>query len=64
MRKVAKFDVRHEDPAPTARAASVRAPRELDANTREQARAQSMAERLQDGFGLARFAGRLRGAGR
>ena len=58
------FEVRHDDPAPRARAAAVRSLRERDPRTRERARAQTMAERLDEGFRLARFGSRLRDAAR
>jgi len=61
---VAAFDVRHDDPVPIARAAAVRSAEERDPNLREWALAQSMAERLRDGFALSRFATQLRDAPR
>lgn len=62
MSAMASFDVRHDDPAPLGRAAAIRTNRERDPRLRELARAQTPAERLQEGFRLARFAGRLRDA--
>lgn len=53
------FDVGHEDPAPLARAAAIRSPREQDPAVRGHARQQTPAERLRDGLVLARFARRL-----
>lgn len=58
------FDVRHSDPVPLARAAAIRSARERDAATRERAASQTMAERLREGFRLARFADRLGRASR
>jgi hypothetical protein len=59
---MAAYDVRHEDPAPAARAAAVRSASERDPRLRDRARAQTMAERLREGFELARFGARLRDA--
>jgi hypothetical protein len=61
---MARCEFRHDDPAPLARAASIRSAREQDARTRERARTQTMAERLLEGFRLARFSDRLRDAAR
>jgi len=60
MRALAAFDVLHEDRLVLARAAAMRSPRERDCGATRRAAAQSMAERLQEGFRLARFADRLR----
>lgn len=62
--RMAAFDVRHHDPAPVARAAAVRSAQERDASLRDRARAQSMVERLREGFVLARFGSQLRDAAR
>ena len=61
---MAGFDIVHRDPAPLARAAAVRSGRERDPRVRERAAAQTMAERLREGFRLAGFADRLRRASR
>jgi hypothetical protein len=61
---MASFDVPHHDPVQLARAASIRSAREKDRGERDRARSQSAAERLREGFRLARFAVRLRDAGR
>jgi hypothetical protein len=53
------FDVRHHDPAPLARSASVRSPRERDDAVSARARSQEPAERLHEGLALSRFAARL-----
>lgn len=49
---------------PLARAAAIRSGRERDPHVRERAARQTMEQRLRDGFRLAHFAGRLRGAAR
>jgi len=56
---VRAFDIGHEDPAPLARAAAIRSPREQDPAVRDRARQQTPAERLREGVLLARFARRL-----
>lgn len=61
-RTMRAFDVGHEDPAPLARAAAVRGPRERDPAVRDHAQHQTPVERLREGVLLARFARRLRDA--
>ncbi|MEA2391147.1 MAG: hypothetical protein QOK31_1256 [Solirubrobacteraceae bacterium] len=51
--------MRHDDPAPLARAAAVRSARERDVAVRDRARSQTPGERLGEGLRLSRFAGRL-----
>ncbi|MGH2837232.1 MAG: hypothetical protein ACRDJY_02650 [Thermoleophilaceae bacterium] len=55
------FEVRHDDPAPQARAAATRSATERDTAVRERARRQTMAQRMLEGFRLSEFAARLRG---
>ena len=57
---MSRYDIRHDDPCALGRAAAVRSARESDARNRARARGQSMSERLEEGFRLARFASRLR----
>jgi hypothetical protein len=61
---VRSFDVHHDDPARRGRAAAVRSATELDPATRRRASLASPAERLREGFALARFAARLQGRAR
>ena len=61
---MAAFEVVLDDPRATARAAAVRSAAERDPALRERARSQTMAERLREGFALARFATRLSGKAR
>jgi len=58
------FEVRHDDPAPLARAAAIRSAREGDPAERARSRTQTPAERLREGMRLSRFAARLAAAGR
>jgi hypothetical protein len=61
---VAVFDVAHADPVARARAAAVRSSSERERAVRDRAAGQTMADRLREGFRLARFADRLRRASR
>jgi len=61
---VTGFEVTHDDPRATARAAAIRSASERDPALRERARRQTIAERLHEGFRLAAFTSRLRGKAR